>query len=116
VDAALEEGVRLFNGGSFEESHEEFEEGWLANEGADSDFFKGLIQAAICLHKLEQGQLDGTKKLHAGMRRYLATFLPQHRGVDLLALLRDMRAFVDESLSDPSAIAWEQAPRMSPPV
>jgi hypothetical protein len=36
--------------------------------------------------------------------------------VDLLALLRDMRAFVDESLSDPSAIAWEQAPRMSPPV
>ena len=112
VADALAEGVRLFNDGHFEESHEEFEHGWLASEAGASDLFKGLVQAAICLHKLEQGQLDGAGKLHSGMRRYLAPFLPTHRGVDVEGLLDRMRAFIDPGASAEGAIDWSIAPRM----
>ena len=109
VSDALNDGIRLFNDGEFEESHEDFEHGWLASEAGDSDFFKGLVQAAICLHKLEQGQRDGAKKLHTGMRRYLAAYLPSHRGVDVSALLEQMSAFLNDS-SEP--IDWARAPQM----
>ena len=46
----LVEAVRMFNAREYLEAHEAFEVLWLANEGADADFFKGLIQASICLH------------------------------------------------------------------
>ena len=112
VADALAEGVRLFNGRCFEESHEEFEHGWLASEAGDSDFFKGLVQASICLHKLQEGQHDGAKKLHSGMRRYLAAYLPSHRGVDVAGLLEEMRPFLEAAVTHPDAIDWENAPRM----
>ena len=112
LTGALASGIRLFNDGHFEESHEEFEHGWLASETGDSDFFKGLVQAAICLHKLEQGQLDGAQKLHSGMRRYLAPFLPEHRGVDVERLLSEMRSFCESAVSDGAVIDWSQRPRL----
>ena len=112
VGDALTQGVQLFNEGKFEESHEEFEHGWLSNEAGDSEFFKGLVQAAICLHKLEQGQLDGAQKLHAGMRRYLAPYLPSHRGVDVEGLLLGMRSFLETALAAESVIDWSTPPHL----
>lgn len=112
VSEALREGVRLFNDGEYEESHEDFEHGWLASESGDSDFFKGLVQAAICLHKLEQGQRDGAKKLHAGMRRYLAAYLPSHRGIDVSALLEEMGSFLQEVSEATGPRDWTRAPKM----
>ncbi|MCH2105161.1 MAG: DUF309 domain-containing protein [Planctomycetes bacterium] len=112
IEEALAEGVRLFNAGEYEESHEEFEHGWLSSEANDSEFFKGLVQAGICLHKLQQGQLDGAEKLHAGMRRYLAAFLPSHRGVDVAALMDEMRPFIKGACEQPQAIDWSGAPKM----
>ncbi len=112
VSEALREGIKLFNDGEFEESHEDFEHGWLASETGDADFFKGLVQAAICLHKLEQGQRDGAKKLHAGMRRYLAAYLPSHRGVDVSGLMEEMRSFIQESTEASGSINFKRAPQM----
>ena len=112
IEEALAEGVRLFNAGEYEESHEEFEHGWLSSESNDSEFFKGLVQAGICLHKLQQGQHDGAQKLHAGMRRYLAAFLPSHRGVDVSGLMEEMRLFLGAAAAHPSAIDWSSAPGM----
>ena len=109
VSDALNDGIRLFNHGEYEESHEDFEHGWLASESGDSDFFKGLVQAAICLHKLEQGQDDGAKKLHTGMRRYLADYLPSHRGLNVSALLAEMNAFLQDTTGP---IDWKRAPRI----
>ena len=112
IEEALIEGVRLFNAGEYEESHEEFEHGWLSSEANDSEFFKGLVQAGICLHKLQQGQRDGAGKLHAGMRRYLAAYLPSHRGVDVRALLEEMRPFLEAAVTHSDAISWSNAPHM----
>jgi len=94
----LVEAVRLFNDGAYHDAHEAFEVLWLKNEGADADFFKGLIQASICLHHWRDGEQDGARKLYRGHRRYLAAYLPEHRGVELAAFLEAMRAALDPLL------------------
>ena len=61
-------GIELFNAGEYEEAHEEFERLWLSGEGAESDFFKGLIQACIALHHFRRGNLDGAAGLYVPAR------------------------------------------------
>ena len=92
-DAArhLADGVRLFNLGEYEEAHELFEKLWLSTQGADSDFFKGLVQAAVALLHFERQNLEGAAKLHAGCRGLFAAYLPAHLGIDVAAFLRDMQ-------------------------
>jgi hypothetical protein len=97
--AALE----LFNGGRYLAAHELFEELWEATEGEDSDFYKGLIQAAVALHHLEEGRSEGARKLFAGHRRLLARYLPEHRGIDLVAFLAEMQRAFAEPGADPAA-------------
>jgi predicted metal-dependent hydrolase len=94
VSGLLADGAALFNEGRYEEAHEEFEKVWLSNEAGDADFFKGLIQASICLHHLQRGNLDGARKLASGHRRYLAAFLPVHRGLDVEGFLAAMQRFL----------------------
>jgi predicted metal-dependent hydrolase len=121
LEAHLEAGIRLFDGARYEEAHEEFEELWLANEARDADFFKGLIQACICLHHFQRGNLEGARKLYSGHRRYLASFLPRHRGIDVERLLAELQGFLRPCLrarpGEEVAFARELAPSIhaSPP-
>ena len=85
--------MALFDDGRYLASHELFEELWEASEGNDADFFKGLTQAAIALHHFQDGNLEGAAKLYAGHRRYLARFLPEHRGLDIARFLGEMQGF-----------------------
>lgn len=90
--SVLARGVGLFNSGEYEAAHEEFEQIWLSNEGADADFFKGLVQACIALHHFRKGNLAGAAKLYTGHRRYLGPYLPRHRGIDVSAFLGEMQS------------------------
>lgn len=92
--STLATAVRLFNEGRYLAAHELFEELWASTEGPDSDFFKGLIQATICLHHLAEGNVEGAARLYAGHRRYLAGYLPSHLGVDVAGLLAGLQRFV----------------------
>ena len=92
--AALEVGLRSFNDGRYIDAHEEIEERWEATSDESSDFYKGLIQAAICLHHFREGNLPGARKLYSGHRRYLAAYLPAHLGVDVASFLADMQTFL----------------------
>lgn len=116
VETLLAEGVRLFAEARYEEAHEEFEKLWLANESADADFFKGLIQAAICLHHFQRGNLEGARKLYSGHRRYLAAYLPAHRGIDVERLLADLSTFLRPCLrarpGEEVAFRSDEAPRI----
>jgi len=91
-EAALRAGVELFDAGRYLAAHELFEELWEDTQGPQSDFFKGLIQAAIALHHFEQGNLEGAAKLHGSLRACLAGYLPAHAGLDLARFLTDMQA------------------------
>lgn len=88
---AFAEGIRLFDAAEYHAAHEEFEKCWLANESADADFYKGLIQASICLYHFQRGNLDGARKLYSGHRKLLAAYMPEHRGLDVARLLVDMQ-------------------------
>src|SRR5262245_14986019 len=92
--AAMRGGIELFNAGRYLAAHELFEELWEETEGADSDSFKGLVQAAVALHHFESGNLEGAQKLHGGLRRCLAAYLPAHGGLDLARFLTDLQAFL----------------------
>ena len=90
----LARGIELFNAGEYEEAHEEFEILWLSTQGPDSDFYKGLVQAAIALHHFRRGNVEGAASLYGTHRRYLAAYLPTHRRIDVEALLGEMQAFL----------------------
>jgi predicted metal-dependent hydrolase len=102
AEALLARGIEEFNAGRWHDAHESFERVWLSTQGEDSDFYKGLIQAAICLHHLARGNLEGARGLYSGHRRHLGRYLPAHRGVDLAALVADMQRFVRPALAGPA--------------
>ncbi len=94
----LKAALELFNDGRYLAAHELLEELWEGTEGSESDFYKGLIQAAIALHHFEAGNMDGAAKLYGGHRRYLARYLPEHRGLDLTAFLIEMQRYLGRAL------------------
>ena len=90
--ALLEAAAELFNRGEHLAAHEVLDDLWEATEGPDADFYKGLIQASVALHHLGSGNVEGAQKLERGMRKLLAAYLPEHRGVALTPLLETLRA------------------------
>lgn len=108
--------VELFNRGEYHDAHEAFEELWLAGQGPDSDLYKGLIQASICLHHFADGNLAGAASLYRGHRRYLAAFQDDGRGLDVARLLVDMQAFLRPVLraADGETVTFDaqRAPRI----
>jgi predicted metal-dependent hydrolase len=91
-EATLEAAIDLFDGGSYLAAHELFEELWEDTHGGESAFFQGLLQAAVALHHLGNGNRAGAEQLHAGARRSLAAYLPRHADLDLARFLVELRA------------------------
>jgi predicted metal-dependent hydrolase len=117
-DAQLREACELFNAGSYHRAHEVLDALWEASEGGDADFFKGLIQAAIALHHYSRGNYDGARKLYSGHRRYLAAYVPAHRGLDVARFLVEMQRTLQPLVrADPGgepAFDRTRAPRLEP--
>ena len=116
----LAAAIHCFDAGQYLAAHELFEELWEASEGLESDFFKGFVQAAICLHHFEAGNLEGAVKLYSGHRRCLAPFLPNHEGIDVARFLVDMqralRPVLDRPLGGTAAFPEGARPRIFPPT
>jgi len=107
-EAAFAEGVKAFDCGRYHAAHECFERCWLASESGAADFYKGLVQASICMHHQSRGNLDGARPLNVGARRLLGSFLPAHEGLDLARFLGELQAHVR---GEPGTAP---APRMTP--
>jgi uncharacterized protein len=60
---AAEEGIRLFNAGFYFEAHDLLEEVWLEREGRERQFYQGLIQVAVGLYKIADGNQGGAVSL-----------------------------------------------------
>jgi len=97
----LQHALRHFNAGEYHTAHEILDRLWEGPEGPDTAFYKGLIQAAICLHHFSCGNLEGARKLYSGHRRYLAEYLPRHCELDLVRFLEDMQACLRPVLRAP---------------
>ena len=110
-DATLRAGIELFDAGKYLAAHELFEELWEATEGEDSDFFKGLVQAAIALHHLESGNPEGAAKLYSGHRALLARYQPVHAGIDVTRFLGAMQEFLRPMLEHRQAVPFDRTGR-----
>jgi predicted metal-dependent hydrolase len=105
VDPELQVGLaraaELFNAREYHAAHELLDELWERAAQADSDFLKGLIQAAIALHHASRGNPAGARKLYSGHRQYLGRYLPRHLGLDVAAFLGGMHAALAPILRAP---------------
>ncbi|MDQ3875726.1 MAG: DUF309 domain-containing protein [Actinomycetota bacterium] len=88
----LERGLRLIGEGKYFEAHEVLEDVWRAAEAAERDFFQGLVHVAVAWYQARRGNRVGCERQLEKAVRRLAPFAPEHRGVDLTALLARLAA------------------------
>jgi len=75
--------------------------------GTAKDFYKGLIQVAVCLHHFGNGNTRGARKLCVSSCRYLANYGPRYLGIDVTRLLSEMKSCCAELLA-----SQEETPRV----
>ena len=89
---AFERGVELIRTGEFFAAHEELEEAWRAAEPAERDFLQGLVHVAVAWYQAGRGREIGCgRQLEKAVRR-LGPYAPEHRGIDVAALLLQLAA------------------------
>jgi predicted metal-dependent hydrolase len=89
---ALERGLGLIREGRFFEAHEELEVVWRASEAFERDFFQGLVHVAVAWYQAGRGRPVATGSQLDKAARRLASFAPEHRGVDVADLLAQVGA------------------------
>jgi len=85
----------LFERQEFFESHEVLEELWMAAPGSERNLYKGLIQIAVSLHHLCDGNLRGARKVFDTACELLEPYQPSGAGVRLDRLVRDARTLLE---------------------
>lgn len=104
---AVVHGVRLYNAGSFHESHDCFEAEWY-NYGrgtTESAFARGMVQVAAGAYKHTDFENDvGMRSLFRTALQYLRAPPADFYGVDV----HDVRTVVTNALDDPTVIEdWQ---------
>ena len=101
VSADLEGGLDLARAGEYFAAHEALEDAWRAAEPAEKDFFQGLVHVVVAWYQAGRGNRTGfERQLEKAVRR-LSPFAPEHRGVDVAALLRQVEAAQAAGTLDP---------------
>ena len=117
---------RCWNEQRYYEAHDVLEQLWLNARTPDSDFFKGLIQAAGAfvhlqkqfehpLHAKHGKRLPPAVRLAGLAQRNLAKFAPWHHALDVAAFCQLLSRYADEIVaSDYTINPWspETAPKL----
>jgi hypothetical protein len=80
-------GIDQFNRGEYFDCHETLEELWVGERGPERNLYQGILQVAVALHHLENGNFKGALILLQGGPQLLRQVAPVCRGVDLQPLL-----------------------------
>jgi predicted metal-dependent hydrolase len=92
---ALRQGVEEFNRAYFFEAHETLEDLWRGTSGPLRLFYQGLIQLAVALYHLSNGNRRGALNLLSKGLDKLATFQPACQSIDVDSLCREARLWLD---------------------
>ena len=117
---------RCWNEQRYYEAHDVLEQLWLNTKSSDSDFFKGLIQAAGAFvhlqkhfehpsHAKHSRRLSPAVRLFRLAQRNLANFAPWHHRLDVAAFSEVLARHADEIVaSDYTTNPWspETAPKL----
>jgi predicted metal-dependent hydrolase len=87
MDEELRRGLDQVRTGLYFEAHESFEDAWRAADPAEKDFFQGLVHVTVAWYQARRGNRPGCERQLAKAQRRLAAFVPEHRGVDVAAVL-----------------------------
>jgi len=89
---AYKAGLEHIRAGRFFEAHEELEIAWRAAVPEERDFYQGLVHVAVAWYQAGRGNKVGaTRQLEKGLHR-LEPYEPEHRGVDVTGVRRQLRA------------------------
>jgi uncharacterized protein len=91
----LRQGVEEFNRAYFFEAHETLEDLWRGTSGPLRLFYQGLIQLAVALYHLSNGNRRGALNLLGKGLDKLAAYQPACQGIDVEALCCEARAWLD---------------------
>jgi predicted metal-dependent hydrolase len=101
LSADLERGLDLARTGEYFAAHEALEDAWRAAEPREKDFFQGLVHVVVAWYQAGRGNRIGFERQLAKAARRLGPFAPEHRGVDVAALLRQVESAQASGSLDP---------------
>jgi uncharacterized protein len=78
--------------GDFFEAHEELELAWRAAPAGERDFFQGLVHVTVAWYQAGRGRPVACGSQLGKARGRLAPYAPEHRGVDVAAVLAQVEA------------------------
>jgi 8-oxo-dGTP pyrophosphatase MutT (NUDIX family) len=90
VESGLTRGLEQIARGEYFEAHESLEDVWREAEPAEKDFFQGLVHVAVAWYQAGRGNRPGCERQLEKAARRLAPFAPEHRGVNVEFLLREI--------------------------
>ena len=88
-------GISHLRAGRFFEAHEELELAWRAAAPEERDFYQGLVHVAVAWYQAGRGKPVATERQLAKALRRLEAFEPEHRGVDVAALRRQLAELLE---------------------
>ena len=88
----LERGLALIRHRRVFEAHEVLEDAWRAAKAEERDFFQGLVHVAVAWYQAGRGNRVGCERQLEKAARRLGPYAPEHRGVDVTAILERVEA------------------------
>jgi uncharacterized protein len=92
MEAAFKRGLEAIRSGRYFEAHEELEQAWRAAPAEERDFFQGLVHVAVAWYQAGRARPVATASQLEKAARRLGRFAPEHRGVDVAAVLAQVEA------------------------
>jgi uncharacterized protein len=86
----FERGVELIRRREFFAAHEALEDAWRASTPGERDFFQGLVHVAVAWYQAGRGNRVGCERQLAKASRRLSSYAPEHRGLDVASILRQV--------------------------
>ena len=91
----LRQGVEEFNRAYYFEAHETLEDLWRGTSGPLRLFYQGLIQLAVALYHLSNGNRRGALNLLGKGLDKLAAYQPTCQNIDVDSLCREAGSWLD---------------------
>jgi len=82
----------LIRQGEYFAAHEVLEDVWRAAAPEEQDFFQGLVHVAVAWYQAGRGNRVGCERQLEKAARRLGPYAPEHRGVDVTAILERVEA------------------------
>lgn len=116
---AVAAGTRLFEAGEFFEAHEVWEDVWrVVRDARDFHFFQGLINVAVGLKKLREGNANGLVRLMRRAGNLLGEVPDAWRGINVARLVEWVHGLEvgaeawRDGQGDPPVVESPQLPRV----